>query len=89
MLITKHYSEEHYSTLFNTRTGFFARVEDPGHKEPLWSKHGPELLDISLTSWCDRSCQVCYRDAGKNGKHMDIQDYEQIMDAFVEFAKDK
>jgi radical SAM protein with 4Fe4S-binding SPASM domain len=79
MLITKHYPEEHYSTLFNTRTGFFVRIEDSGHKEPFWSKHGPELLDISITSWCDRNCQVCYRDAGIDGKHLDIQDYEKIL----------
>jgi radical SAM protein with 4Fe4S-binding SPASM domain len=60
-------------------TGFFARVEDDGYREPLWSQHGPELLDISITKWCDRECKICYRSANKHGQHMRLSDYELIM----------
>lgn len=79
MLITKYYPKEHYATVFNPNTGFFARIEDDGYEEPFWSEHGPELLDISITSWCDRACQVCYRNAGVNGKHMECGDYEHLL----------
>jgi len=79
MLITKYYPKEHYATVFNPNTGFFARIEDAGYEEPFWSEHGPELLDISITSWCDRACQVCYRNAGVNGKHMECGDYEHLL----------
>ena len=73
------YKEEHYSTFFNPNTGFFARVEEPGHKEPFWSPQGPELLDISITNWCDKGCALCYRKSDEAGNHMSINDYENIM----------
>ena len=73
------YPEEHYSTLFSPKTGFFARVEEPGHPEPFWSKHGPELIDISITSWCDRNCAICYRSANVKGRHMSVADYVTII----------
>src|ERR1700690_759264 len=78
-LIVRHYKREHYSTFFNPNTGFFARVEEPNHEEPFWSKNGPELIDISITNWCDRECLLCYRRSHKSGKHMSLKDYEVIM----------
>ena len=55
----QRYPAEHYLTLFNPDTGFFIRAEEPGHDEPFWSAHGPEMLDISITNWCDRECELC------------------------------
>jgi len=79
MLEIKHYTHEHYSTVFSPDTGFFARVEDNGAVEPFWSEHGPELMDISITNWCDMGCSVCYRESHRTGKHMGLSDYEMIM----------
>ncbi len=79
MLRATHYPQEHYSTLFNPTTGFFARVEDRGYPEPFWSEHGPELIDISITNWCDRDCAICYRGSGKHGSHMPLVEYEMIL----------
>lgn len=79
LISIKRYKEQHYSTFFNPNTGFFARVEDPGHEEPFWSWHGPELLDISITGWCDKGCSLCYRKSDESGHHMSIEDYEVIM----------
>ena len=79
MLVTTHYADEHYSTIFNPGTGFFARVEDDGYPEPTWSKHGPELLDISTTNWCERQCPICYRNSGRQGRHMQLAGYQKIM----------
>jgi len=86
MLEVKHYPHEHYSTMFNPDTGFFARVEDEGEAEPFWSEHGPELLDISITNWCDRGCSVCYRDSNSAGRHMAASDYEMIMTQAAEIG---
>jgi radical SAM protein with 4Fe4S-binding SPASM domain len=72
--------------MFNPDTGFFARVEDEGKAEPFWSEHGPELLDISITNWCDRGCSVCYRDSNRSGRHMATSDYEMIMTQAVEIG---
>jgi radical SAM protein with 4Fe4S-binding SPASM domain len=79
MLTAKYYPREHYSTLFNADTGFFARVEDAGYPGPFWSEHGPELIDISITRRCERLCQTCYRDAGPHGKDMDYADYDNLI----------
>jgi radical SAM protein with 4Fe4S-binding SPASM domain len=78
-LLIGQFQEQHYSTVFNPRTGFFARVEEPGYTEPFWSWHGPELLDIAITNWCDRGCAICYRNSSLTGKHMSLNDYERIM----------
>ena len=79
MLHIKHYPNEHYATFFNPNTGFFARIEDHGFSEPKWSQHGPELMDISITGWCDRNCSICYRKSNTKGKHMSLYDYEIVI----------
>jgi radical SAM protein with 4Fe4S-binding SPASM domain len=79
MLVIKRFSESNYSTLFNPNTGFFARIEDPGQAEPFWSPHGPELLDISITNWCDKGCPFCYRKSDTAGQHMAIDDYREVL----------
>ena len=73
------YPEEHYLTFFDRKTGYFARIEEKGYPEPNWSPKGPELMDISITDWCDRECDFCYRNANKSGKHMNVEDYEKIL----------
>jgi len=78
-VVVKHFREEHYSTLFNPNTGFFARLEEPGHADPFWSFHGPELLDISITNWCDKRCALCYRKSDESGHHMTLENYESVM----------
>jgi radical SAM protein with 4Fe4S-binding SPASM domain len=79
MLVARHSRSQHYSTLFNPRTGFFARVEDKGHPEPFWSRQGPEMIDIAITNWCDRECAVCYRCSDTTGSHMSLRAYRDIL----------
>ncbi|HBG34880.1 MAG TPA: radical SAM/SPASM domain-containing protein, partial [Holosporales bacterium] len=76
----RRYPSLAYTTLFNPLTGFFARIEDKGHPEPFWSPFGPELLDVSITSYCDRMCDFCYRHAHIGGKHMPLEDYQRLID---------
>jgi radical SAM protein with 4Fe4S-binding SPASM domain len=78
-LLWRAYPKQHYCTLFNPTTGFFARIEEPGHPEPFWSEHGPELIDISITNWCNRNCVTCYRSANVKGRHMSVADYVTII----------
>ncbi len=78
-IIKKHYDQQHYSIYFNKKTGYFIRLEDKGYSEPQWSMHGPELLDISLTNWCDKGCSFCYRKSTIKGDHMSLKDYKRIM----------
>jgi MoaA/NifB/PqqE/SkfB family radical SAM enzyme len=76
----RRYQDLGYTTLFNPLTGFFARIEETGKSEPFWAPNGPELLDISITSWCDKECDFCYRSAGTDGKHMPLDDYCRLID---------
>lgn len=71
--------EQHYSTVFNKSTGLFIRVEEDGFEEPFWAKSGPELIDISITNYCERGCEFCYRNSNSKGKHMDLKDYIKII----------
>jgi hypothetical protein len=70
--VVKRFSHEHYTAIFNPNSGFFARIEDAGHDEPFWAEHGPELLDIAITNWCDRGCSFCYRKSDESGSHMSV-----------------
>lgn len=78
-LILKRFPSQKYSVIFNPHTGSFARLEDAGSQEPFWAEHGPELLDIAITNWCDHDCFFCYRKSDTSGKHMALSDYQSIL----------
>lgn len=78
-LIIREYPKQHYKTLFNQRTGFFMRVEDDGYPEPFWAQEGPELLDVSITNYCERGCQFCYRKANTMGHHMSLESLKYVI----------
>ncbi len=80
MLRANRYSNLGYTSFFNPETGFFARVPDKGKKEPFWSPHGPELMDISITNWCDKGCSFCYKSSTVYGVHMELDDYKNVID---------
>jgi radical SAM protein with 4Fe4S-binding SPASM domain len=77
--IVKRFAQDRYTAVFNPNSGFFARIEDHGHGEPFWAEHGPELLDIAITNWCDRGCSFCYRKSDESGSHIRLADYEEII----------
>lgn len=60
-LIETVHPQQHYRTIFNQQTGFFVRKEDKGYTEPSWAMDGPELIDLSITNYCERNCSFCYR----------------------------
>lgn len=78
-IVINKYPEQHYSTIFNKSTGMFIRVEDKGFEDPFWAESGPELLDISITNYCERGCGFCYRNSDKNGKHIELHDYIHLI----------
>ncbi len=78
-IVVGEHPEQHYKTVFSQRTGFFVRLEDSGYDEPFWSEDGPELLDLSITNYCDRCCDFCYKGANTSGRHMPLEDLEYIV----------
>ena len=86
MLKSVRYSSLGYTSFFNPETGFFARMPDKGEPDPFWSPHGPELMDISITNWCDKGCVFCYKSSTKHGQHMALPDYKNIIDQASEMG---
>lgn len=78
-LVIKRFPKQHYFTLFNKDTGFFVRAAEEGYQDPFWAERGPELLDISITNWCDKNCSICYRSSNNEGKIMSLEHYENII----------
>lgn len=83
--IVEHISG-HYCMMFNNRTGFFLRKEDAGYPEPFWAMDGPELLDVSITNYCEHGCRFCYRQSSRNGKHISLEDMFMIVKQAAEIG---
>ena len=77
--VIKRFPADRYTAVFSPNSGFFARVEDAGSSEPFWATHGPELLDVAITNWCDKGCSFCYRKSDESGMHMPVADYAEVM----------
>lgn len=79
-LVVKEHPEQHYRTVFNQYTGFFVRKEEKGFPEPTWAKDGPELIDLSITSYCQRGCSFCYRGANPNVyRHLSLDGVRSVV----------
>lgn len=71
-------SVQNYYYIFNHETGIAVRW-GKNDKEPFWREEGPELLDISITDYCERECEFCYRKANRYGNFMEFSLYEKIL----------
>lgn len=86
MLKVNRFKDLGYTSVFNSLTGFFARIPDKGKVDPFWSPHGPELMDISITNWCDKGCTFCYKSSTNRGNHMKLSDYKLVIDQAAEMG---
>lgn len=77
--VLKTNENQKYTTLFDKSTGLFIRKEHEGYEEPFWAINGPELLDISITNYCENMCGFCYRESSKKGVFISLTDYEYIL----------
>lgn len=78
-LVVNRYPEQKYRTVFNQDSGFLLRIEDKDTVEPYWCSFGPELMDISITNWCDKGCSWCYKKSTPAGRHLEFDEYENIL----------
>jgi radical SAM protein with 4Fe4S-binding SPASM domain len=77
-VIVKYCVESDYFNGFDRETGFFFRSRKDG-SDPFCNIAGPELLDISITNYCDKGCAFCYRSSGPDGRHMPLGDYAGLI----------
>jgi radical SAM protein with 4Fe4S-binding SPASM domain len=76
--ILRNCRESGYFLGFNQKTGDFFRVGRDG-TDPFCNIAGPELLDISITNFCERNCDFCYRASHQQGSFMPPDDYKMLM----------
>ena len=69
-----------YKAIFDEKTGYTIRTGKHGQNS-FWKANGPELLDISITNYCEKECDFCYRKSDQNGKHMNLDLYERILES--------
>lgn len=78
-IVINQYPNQSYRTIFNQKTGFLLRLEDEFGHEPFWCSYGPELVDISITNWCDKECSFCYKESSRMGKDLKLDEYISIL----------
>lgn len=77
-LMIRRYKESGYFVCFDLESGQMLRGSMTG-EEPFWNRRGPELLDISITNYCERNCDFCYRETSSNGTFMPLEQYTKII----------
>lgn len=76
--IIKNNKESKYYCVFDKKNGFMLRNGYDGI-DPFLRYEGPELLDISITNYCEKNCKFCYRKSNIKGKHMSLENYKKII----------
>ena len=76
--IIKNNKASKYYCIFDKKNGFMIRNGYDGI-EPFMRLEGPELIDISITNYCENNCDFCYRKSNVNGKHMCLENYKKII----------
>ena len=69
---------QNYNNIFDHTSGIAARWSF-NNNDLFWREAGPELLDISITNYCERECEFCYRNAKRQGDFMELSLYENII----------
>jgi len=73
-----------YHSIFRKADGYFVRWGESQQDDPQWCPHGPELLDIEIsTGACKGKCAFCYKSNGQprtTTKHMTLYTFKQILD---------
>ena len=76
-----------YNTIFNKKSGFFARCGKTDNDDPDFSPIGPEIADIEITTACagipDKNgiktpCKFCYKSNTANGKYMTLETFKKV-----------
>ena len=73
----KFETSPNYCYLFNYLTGENITIE----KHSVFARDlGPNLLDVSITSRCNKGCDFCYRRSNTVGTDISLENYKLILD---------
>ena len=76
MKIRRH--NEHYNFIGDTESGMTFRWGKTFNDDPLIAPW-PELADISISNYCTKHCDFCYRDSSDKGSFMSLEEYEYVL----------
>lgn len=80
-------STKDYKYMFNKKNGNFIRYGKTLKDNPQYSKVGPEILDIEVTTKCfgprGKLCKFCYKGNTPNGKNMSLNTFKNIIDKML------
>lgn len=79
----KRLFSEFYNFYFNKKTGFFARWGKTTRDDPDFSRFGPELCDIEISTMChgvkgSGVCKFCYKSNTPNGENMSLDTFKKL-----------
>lgn len=79
----KAFRSEHYNYTFSKTDGTMCRWGKTEDDDPILAPSA-EILDIEISTICNRSCQFCYKgnSAALGGKNMSLATYQQVLDKF-------
>ena len=80
----KRVKGDDYNYIFNMENGHFARWGKTEEDNPSFSPIGPELLDIEVSTICHGDCPWCYKSNTPEGKNMDFNTFQSILDIIPE-----
>lgn len=72
-----------YNYLFDKDNGHFMRWGKTEKDDPQYSKVGPEILDIEVTTICTHGCKFCYKNNNANGINMSLETFKDIIDKML------
>ena len=70
-----------YNFNFNMKTGEFARWGTTFEDDPEYSKVGPEIADIELSTICHNGCTFCSKSNTLVGKNMSLETFHKVFEA--------
>ena len=67
-----------YNYNFNKKTGYFERWGKTEDDDPTFSPFGPEILDLEISTICNKGCQFCYKGNSPQGENMSYETFKNI-----------
>jgi radical SAM protein with 4Fe4S-binding SPASM domain len=64
--------------LFNKENGFMAVWGKTKDHDPNWSKYGPFIADIEISTVCNKNCKFCYKNASNVGDNMSLATFKKV-----------
>ena len=74
----KLFMSESYNYVFNETNGHFMRWGKTRDDDPEFSRFGPEILDIEISTICPKACSFCYKTNTGKGQYMTFDTFKKL-----------